>query len=190
MLALVRSELRKFFSTRLWWGMALGIALAGAAFALMFGLILTSDAATGPGMPAGDPVQIANSVYVGGLGVGYLLLLTIGVLQIGGEYRHKTITATFLATPRRIRALLAKALALVGIGALYGLISLLGSVSVGALVLALRGEEAFPSTQILRTLGLSLLILGIWALIGLGVGILIPNQVAALLIAIGVAWIV
>ena len=46
MLALVRSELRKFFSTRLWWGMALGIALAGAAFALMFGLILTSDAAT------------------------------------------------------------------------------------------------------------------------------------------------
>ena len=29
--------------------------------------------------------------------------------------------------------------------------------------------------------------LGLWALIGLGVGILIPNQVAALLIAIGVA---
>ena len=32
--------------------------------------------------------------------------------------------------------------------------------------------------------------LGLWALIGLGTGILIPNQVAALLIAIGVAWIV
>ena len=32
--------------------------------------------------------------------------------------------------------------------------------------------------------------LGLWALIGLGVGILIPNQVAALLIAVGVAWIV
>ena len=37
---------------------------------------------------------------------------------------------------------------------------------------------------------LSLLVLGLWALIGLGVGILIPNQVAALLIAVGVAWIV
>jgi hypothetical protein len=34
------------------------------------------------------------------------------------------------------------------------------------------------------------LAIGLWALIGLGVGILIPNQVAALLIAIGVAWIV
>ena len=32
--------------------------------------------------------------------------------------------------------------------------------------------------------------LGLWALIGLGIGILIPNQVAALLIGIGVAWIV
>ena len=32
--------------------------------------------------------------------------------------------------------------------------------------------------------------LGLWALIGLGIGILIPNQVAALLIGVGVAWIV
>ena len=38
--------------------------------------------------------------------------------------------------------------------------------------------------------GQILLVLGLWALIGLGAGILIPNQVAALLIAIGVAWIV
>lgn len=190
MLPTIRSEFRKFFSTRLWWGMAIGIFVAGAAFALMFGFLFTTDASTGPGMPGGDPVQIANSVYVGGLSVGYLLLLTIGVLQIGSEYRHKTITATFLATPKRVHALLAKAVALVGIGALYGLISLIGSVSVGALVLSLRGQEAFPSTEIVRTLVLSLVILGIWALIGLGVGILIPNQVAALLIAIGVAWIV
>jgi ABC-2 type transport system permease protein len=190
MLAMIRSELRKFFTTRLWWGMALGIFVAGAAFALMFGFVFTTDAMAGPGMPGGDSVQIANSVYVGGLSVGYLLLLTIGVLQIGGEYRHKTITATFLATPKRVHALLAKAVALVGIGIGYGLISLIGSVSVGALVLSLRGQEAFPSTEILRTLALSLVILGLWALIGLGVGILIPNQVAALLIAIGVAWIV
>ena len=53
-----------------------------------------------------------------------------------------------------------------------------------------RDQDAFPSTTILRTLALSLLVLGLWALIGLGIGILIPNQVAALLIGIGVAWIV
>jgi len=189
----IGSEFRKFFTTRLWWGMAIGIFLAGAAFALLFGILLTGDqaGAGGPGgVPTGDATQIASSVYVGGLSVGYLLLLTIGVLQIGSEYRHKTISGTFLATPKRLRAMLAKVVALLGIGAIYGLISLLGSVSVGAIVLTARDQDAFPSTTILRTLALSLLVLGLWALIGLGIGILIPNQVAALLIGIGVAWIV
>ena len=86
--------------------------------------------------------------------------------------------------------MVAKVVALLGIGALYGLISLVGSVSVGAVVLSLRDQDAFPSSTIVRTLALSLLVLGLWALIGLGIGILIPNQVAALLIGVGVAWIV
>ncbi len=192
MTAAIRSELRKFFTTRLWWGMAIGIFLAGAAFAALFGFLLTSEAAmSGPGVPqVSDPVQVANSVYSGGLGVGYLLTLTIGVLCIGAEYRHKTISATLLATPRRMTAMLAKVVSLLVIGALYGLISLVGSVSVGAAVLSIQDRDPFPSSQIWRTLALGLLVLGLWALIGLGLGILIPNQVAALLIGVGVAWIV
>lgn len=189
----IRAELRKFFTTRLWWGMAIGIFLAAAAFAAVFGILFTSDSAAGggpTGVPTGDEVQVANSVYTGGLGVGYLLMLTIGVIQIGSEYRHRTITSTFLAVPRRATAMVAKVVALLAIGVGYGLVSLLGSVSVGALVLTLRGESAFPSSEVFRTLALSLLVLGLWALIGLGVGILIPNQVAALLIGVGVAWIV
>lgn len=190
----IRSELRKFFTTRLWWGMAIGIFLAGAAFALIFGILLTSDSAGrgggAQGIPTGDATQVANSVYTGGLNIGYLLMLTIGVIQIGTEYRHHTITGTFLAVPRRVQAMLAKVVALLVIGIGYGLVSLLGSVSVGALTLRLRGAEAFPSGEVVRTIALSLLVLGLWALIGLGVGILIPNQVAALLIGVGVAWIV
>ena len=135
-------------------------------------------------------MQVANSVYTAGLSVGYLLMLTIGVIQIGSEYRHSTISSTFLSVPRRATAMLAKVVALLVIGVSYGVVSLVGSVSVGALTLNLRGEDAFPSDQVLRTIALSLLVLGLWALIGLGVGILIPNQVAALLIGVGVAWIV
>jgi hypothetical protein len=189
----ILSELRKFFTTRLWWGMAIGIFLAGAAFSLLFGILLTSDSAGSggaQGIPTGDATQVANSVYTGGLSVGYLLMLTIGVIQIGAEYRHHTITSTFLATPRRVQAMLAKVAALLVVGIGYGVVSLLGSVSVGALTLNLRGAEAFPSGEVVRTIALSLLVLGLWALIGLGVGILIPNQVAALLIGVGVAWIV
>lgn len=194
MTAAIRAEFRKFFTTRLWWGMAIAIFVAGILFALLFGFLLTGDQATGgagPGqMPSGTDEQIANSVYTGGLSVGYLLTLTIGVLQIGSEYRHKTITGTFLAVPKRAKVMLAKIVALLGLGAVYGLISLAGSVITGAIVLNARGFDPFPSSEIIRTLALSLLVLGLWALIGLGAGILIPNQVAALLIAVGVAWIV
>jgi ABC-2 type transport system permease protein len=188
----IRSEFRKFFTTRLWWGMAIAIFVAGGAFAALFTWVVDQGTTGAPGGQGiiGDDTQIANTVYTSGISVGYLLLLTIGVLSIGSEYRHKTISATFLATPRRTRAMLAKVSALIGIGALYGLISLVGSVAVGAVGLTLIDRPLFPSSEVIRSLALSLLVLGLWALIGLGIGILIPNQVAALLIGIGVAWIV
>jgi ABC-2 type transport system permease protein len=190
MTAAVRSEFRKFFTTRLWWGMAIPVVVLGLGLAIAFGFLFTSDAAGEQGFGQGDATQVANSVYTGGLSFGYLLTLTIGVMQIGSEYRHKTITSTFLGTPKRAKVMLAKVIALLGIGGIYGLMSLVGAVIAGAIVLNARGFDPFPSTGVLRALALSLLALGLWALIGLGAGILIPNQVAALLISIGVAWIV
>ena len=194
MIPAIRSEFRKFFTTRLWWGMALAIFVGGGAFAALFAWVVNQDdaSAAGPGGPgiSGTDTQVANTVYTSGISIGYLLLLTIGVLSIGAEYRHKTITSTFLATPRRTRAMLAKVAALIGIGAFYGLISLAGSVSVGAAALTIIDRPLFPSSDVVRSLALSLLVLALWALIGLGIGILISNQVAALLVGIGVAWIV
>jgi hypothetical protein len=190
------SEFRKFFTTRLWWGMTIAMVLAGAALAGLFGALVQPDggfgAGGGPGAPQMhlDATEIANNVYSSGISFGYLLTLAIGVLVIGAEYRHKTITGTFLATPRRLRAMGAKILSLLGIGGFYGVLFVAASALVGGLVLSARGFEAFPSGEVFRTLALVLLVLGLWALIGLGAGILIPNQVAALLITIGVAWIV
>jgi len=166
-------------------------------FALLFAILYTSksfleESGGGPfgGQVVVDDVQLANTVYTAGLGVGYLLMLVIGVIQIGAEYRHRTVTSTFLAQPRRPRVMLGKVLALALVAAAYGVLSMVGSVAVGAVTLQARGAEAFPAAGVFRTLALSLLVLGLWTLIGLGVGILIPNQVAALLIAVGVAWIV
>ena len=189
----VRSEFRKFFTTRLWWGMALAMFVAAAALAGLFGALATSHGLGDPnrGGASMTPHQIAVTVYSGGVQFGYLMTLAIGVLTIGSEYRHKTVTSTFLSTPRRVRVMGAKVISLLTIGGLYGLLFIIGSVGVGATVLKLRGMAPFPEpASILRTLALILLVLGLWALIGLGAGILIPNQVAALLIAIGVAWIV
>ena len=134
---------------------------------------------------------MVSTVYTAGLSVAYLLTLTVGVMSIGSEYRHMTITSTFLSTPKRVRVMVAKVTSLLGIGVFYGLVFLLGSVGVGATTVAAKGYPPFPEAgTIVRTLALSLLVLGLWALVGLGTGILIPNQVAAILIAVGAAWIV
>jgi ABC-2 type transport system permease protein len=194
----IRAEFRKFFTTRLWWGMAIGIFVVGAALAVLFALVLPGSRAQGPGAPGGGArlpglgnATMVSSIYTAGLSPAYLLTLTVGVLSIGSEYRHMTITSTFLATPRRARVMVAKVASLLGIGAFYGLIFLLGSVAAGATTIAIKGFSPLPATgSIVRTLALSLLVLGLWALIGLGAGILIPNQVAAILIAVGSAWIV
>jgi hypothetical protein len=84
----------------------------------------------------------------------------------------------------------AKVAALLVIGAFYGVLSLAGAVGAGSLVLTSKGVSPYADTSIWRTLALCLLVLGLWAMIGLGAGILIPNQVAALLISVAVAWIV
>lgn len=194
MLPAIKSEFRKYFTTRLWWGMAAGIAAAAALFTgfLAFVFIRLTPESGGPGMPPMEiePVQLANSIYTAGLSVAYVLMLTIGVLQIGSEYRHKTISATFLTTPKRLQALNAKVVALIGISIVNGLISIVTAAVVGAVMMQALGADPFPSVEVFRTMALSLLVLAVWALIGLGIGILIPNQVAALIIAVGVAWIV
>jgi ABC-2 type transport system permease protein len=196
MVSAIKAEFRKFFTTRMWWGMAIGVFLTGGLLAVFFALVVAGSTGQGPGQGGGRPLPgldntaMVSTVYTGGLSTAYLLTLTVGVMAIGSEYRHMTITSTFLSTPKRIRVMVAKVVSLLGIGVFYGLIFLLGSVGVGATTIALKGFSPFPETgPIIRTLALALLVLGLWSLIGLGAGILIPNQVAAILIAVGAAWI-
>ena len=101
MTAAVRAEFRKLFTTRLWWGMAIAVSCSRRAFAVLFAFVFTSDAVQGPQAAAAPSTdaELAKAVFTGGLQVGYLLTLAIGVMTIGSEYRHQTITATFLADP-------------------------------------------------------------------------------------------
>lgn len=184
--AAIKSEVRKLLTIRLWWGMAIGIIVVGAGISSLI-------ASLGGGSSNSDqtPLDRASSVYTAGINFGYLLLLVIGILMIGMEYRHKTITSALLAVPSRVRFIGAKIVALLLFGVMYGVLFLISSVAAGAAILSAKSEAVFlePSTLV-RTLALSLLVLGLWALIGLGLGILIPNQVAALLIGVALAFIV
>jgi len=190
MTRLVRSELRKVFTIRLWWGLLIGVALTSAAFSVLVGATSgrsLGGGAAGPGV--GDPATV-RSIYTAGLSVAYLFALALGVISMAGEYRHQTMTATALATPRRLRIVTSKLIAVAAVGLMYGLAAVAAGVLAGAPVIAARGGRVRLTTDdVPRTLLLSVLAVALWAVVGLGVGTLIRNQVLALLLAIGIAWI-
>ena len=190
MTAVIRSEFRKFFTTRLWWGMLIPVIVGSGLFTWLSAAFFAGTP-VGPTvtMPGLDDPKMVSSVYSAGLQISQVLLLAVGVLTIGTEYRHKTITGTFLGTPRRAKVMGAKVISLLVYGALYGLAGTLTSFAVGAAIISSKGFPILPEGAA-RTLLMCLLVLGLWALIGLGIGILIPNQIAALFVAIGAAWIV
>lgn len=186
---LVRAELRKLFTTRSWWGMLIGVAVVSVGFALLIGLIAGDP--NGGGLAGVEDPATVRTIYTAGISTTYLFSLAAGILAMAGEWRHQTISATFLASPHRARVVLAKIAGLVVLGGLYGLTSVASGVLAGAPVISARGGQLrLLSDQVPRSLALGVLAVALWGLFGLGIATLIRNQVAALLLSIGVAWIV
>ena len=191
---LVYSELLKLRTTRLWWGLLIGVAAHVGRARHPHGL----DRGPEPGRrrdgrdarrrPGADPLD----VHVAARLRRTSSRCSLGIIVMAGEYRHQTMSATVLAVPVRIKIVLAKLFALDRRGR------------------RLRRRRWWPRAPRPprscspsatsrcggRTAGscrrwlLAVLATALWALIGLGVGTLIRNQVVALLVAIGVGWIV
>jgi ABC-type transport system involved in multi-copper enzyme maturation permease subunit len=108
-----------------------------------------------------------------------------------GEYRYQTVTPTFLVTPRRERVVLAKMVAHLLVGALYAMVGLVVALVAGGITITIRGEAlGYGADRLWPSVGLAVLAVGLWTLFGIGVGTLIRNQVAAILIAVAVTFLV
>ena len=189
MIRLIRAELLKFATTRLWWGMLIGVvaisALSAAATAALAGS--TVQGTSTPGLE--DPA-VLRGIYTGGLSITYMLTLAIGIIAMAGEYRHETMTATVLAAPRRQHVVVAKLAALTVIGGGYGVAMVATGVLVGLpVILGRGGSPHLTQDGIPRALALAVLAVALWAILGLGIGTLIRNQVVALLVTIGIVSI-
>lgn len=177
-----RSEFTKLFSTSLWWVLGLVlvlyIAFTAGSLAFVFGAV---SSGTLPGEGAPVPAEgLAPLLYSLAASVGYVIPLILGTLMVTTEFRHKTLTATFLATPRRGAVLWAKIVAGIVVGIGFGIVGVLSSVAPAAGLLAVFGIETdlgLGSTWAL--IGRVVLALAIWVIVGIGVGALVRNQVAA-----------
>lgn len=195
MTAAVRAELRKYFTTRLSWSMPLAMILVGGLFAALQGLFLAvvgefpgADGEMVRPAELWDDLTVARMVYTGGISMGYLLALVLGILSMSGEVRHKTLTSTLLATPRRGGLIAAKLVCLTVVVALNAVAFTGGSLVGGGIMLAVGDVSIYPEPAALTaTLGRMVLVLVLWGLMGFGLGVLIPNQVVALFVGVGFA---
>jgi len=185
----VASEFAKVLSLRAWWllGLVLLLYIAVTAAGLAFFLsdLGAQLGAAGPGAPVLDAVTTANLVYSSVTAVGLVIPLLFGALLATTEYRHRTLTPTVLAQPRRGVVLTAKAVVALVMGALYGVIGLAGSVGAGAPTLLAVGEQAaLDEPDVLTVLARTLLATALWSLLGLGLGALLTSQIAAIVIVL------
>lgn len=180
-----RSEMTKQFTTAMWWILAavllayVGVTAGGlaATFGALATGALDTSATNTPALPAD---VVPPLVYSLATSVGYVFPLLIGTLLVTNEFRHKTLTPTFLATPRRGVALGGKVIAGVLMGLLYAVVALLAAVGIGAGALALVGVDTrLGEGETWAMIARMVVAFVLWALIGIGVGTLVRNQVAA-----------
>jgi ABC-2 type transport system permease protein len=111
--------------------------------------------------------------------------LLFGIIGMTGEYRHATITHTFLATPVRDRVVAAKVITYAGAGFLLGLFAVLVTFAMALPWLA--AKDADP-TLLDRDVGLflvgALATAALWGALGSAFGSVLPNQVGAIVVAL------
>lgn len=107
------------------------------------------------------------------------IALLLGVIGMTSEYRHQTITNTFLAHPRRSDVVVSKLAAHAITGALMGVASLTVALAIGVPWLTASGIDLDVGRETAR---IALGVIGSAALfgaLGVSIGALIRNQTAA-----------
>lgn len=181
--AATRSESAKQFSTSMWWLLAIilvaYIAFTSAALGFAVGGAATGAFGSGDAIPLPE-TGIAATLYSTATSVGYVFPLLIGTLIVTAEFRHKTLTPTFLATPRRGVVLWAKLAVGAFLGVLFGILGIVASVGPAAGFLSGFGlDTELTSSDTWAMLARMLIAFVLWVLIGVGVGALVRNQVGA-----------
>jgi len=178
---LVHTELLKQRTTRTF---VFGIALAPVV-----GALVTFANYSVAGKQGNEPLGAHSFVQALGApaSVITLIALLLGVLGMAGEYRHHTVTTTFLATPRRGRVVVAKLVAHGLVGALMGLATLAAAALVAVPWLASRDVTLHVDGDAVSVAVGMVVAPALYAALGVTVGAMVRNLTTA--IAAVLVWL-
>jgi ABC-2 type transport system permease protein len=193
---LVRAELTKVLTTSLWWifgliMLPLWAASVGINWLTSSVTANTPDSNLSPSQldqieAARQAVNVATNLYTSGQYLGVLLVLLLSAILVTSEYFHLTATTTFLVTPRRERVIAAKLVVGVVIGLVFWAVTTVGNLIVVPFVLGqLKISLPLGEPAVWRAIGLNALAYAVWAILGVGTGVLIRSQLAATLTLAG-----
>jgi len=170
---LVRTELLKQRTTR--------VPLVGICAAPVVAGLITFAVLSYSGKQGNDPLGPASLHQIIGAPADVITVIAamLGVLGMAGEYRHQTITTTFLASPRRRDVVVAKLIAHSLIGLLMGLLSLAVSAAIAIPWLLANGIDLrFDEATARAAVGL-LAATALYGALGVAIGAVTGNQTTA-----------
>jgi len=177
MYTLIRTEVLKLRTVRGPWLLLAASPLLVTAG--VSGMVVSSDKVLDVAM---------QSQALAHVGMTSIFTLVFGILAVAGEYRHETITDTYLGTPARGRVIGAKLLVYAVFGALSGVVSSLVGLGVAVAWWADKGASfAWSDSSMWTTIGGGIAWNAAFAAIGVGLGALIRSLVGA--IAVALAWV-
>lgn len=175
---LLRAELRKLATTRLWaWLLLAAAAITALYVSLQIAFADDPNTWTRPlHTIAGQRTLLASAASAAAP-----LAAVLGAIGVAGEFRHRTATPTFLAAPRRGRVVTAKLVTHAVTGAGYAALCLLVSAAIAWPWLAVDGirlDLTHPDN--LATLVGVIVAAATFGAIGVGLGALLRDQVATI----------
>jgi ABC-2 type transport system permease protein len=126
-----------------------------------------------------------------GLNISTLLFGVIGVQIIGQEYRFNTIRATFAAVPRRGRVLVSKKVVLIVATAVTAALMVLLALGLSVAILSARdGGLDLGAPGVMRSLAGSVVLCVLYAAVGFGVGTILRQPVAGIVVVLAYPLVV
>lgn len=187
MIRLIGSELFKLRTTRMYLWLLVG-AVSLVVFATSIHFLLGDDSSLsieGANNVVETEADLRSVLDVSG--IASLFTSILGATAVAGEHRHRTITSTFLLTPSRGRVVAAKLVGYTIAGAVFGIIVELAALLVAMAWLTVGGSGVPFGASVAVGLALNPVATGLAAGFGVGIGAAVPNQLGAVLAAVG--WV-